>query len=89
MSQLIQELIGGVVERHVFSPWELELMLDLETCHVRRQSRPTVLRRYLKAMQQQLAEGHAIPVRLSLFLESEKRQPPAKRSRHAVRGIGA
>ena len=29
-SQLIQELIGGVIRRHIFSQWELDLLLDLQ-----------------------------------------------------------
>jgi hypothetical protein len=88
-TELIQELIGGVIQRHVFSRPELELMLDLETCQIRKSTRADVLRRYLKAVQQQFAEGAATPLRLSLFVQKEAQQRVAKRvSRRAAGGSG-
>lgn len=89
-TQLLQELIGGVVQRHVFSRPELELMLDLETCRLRKAARADLLRRYLKTVQQQFAEGCASPLRLSLFLHGETQQHIARAaSRRASRGISA
>src|ERR1700761_2421064 len=32
INQLIQDIIGGSVRRHTFTQWELELLLDLQTC---------------------------------------------------------
>src|SRR5438270_6223726 len=55
-NQLVQELISGTLQRHVFTQRELELLLDFQTCCIRKCARGDVLRRYLKAVQQHFAE---------------------------------
>lgn len=72
-NQLVQELISGTVQRHVFTQWELELLLDLQTCAIRKCARADVLRRYLKAVQQHFSEGASSLLRLSAFVEQESR----------------
>jgi len=72
-SQFVQELIGGVVRRHTFTRLELDLLLDLQNCGLRKSSRPEVLRRYLKAVQQQFASDASNPPRFSHFLEQYAR----------------
>jgi hypothetical protein len=77
-NQLIHELIGGAVQRNTFTQWELELLLDLQTCRIRKSSRPETLRRYLRAVQQHSAEcPDSPPLRLSDFMnrESARRTP--------------
>ncbi len=76
--QLVQELIGGVIRRHTFTQWELELLLDLQTSRIRKSSRPDVLRRYLRTVQQQNNQGALIPARLSNFLAAEVAQREAQ-----------
>jgi hypothetical protein len=87
-NQLVQELISGTVQRHVFTQWELELLLDLQICPIRKCSRADVLRRYLKAVQLQFAEDASTLLRLSAFVEQEGRHrtpsQPATRSQAAV-----
>lgn len=73
-NQLVQELISGTVQRHVFTQWELELLLDLQTCSIRKCARADVLRRYLKAVQQHFTNNTSDLLRLSAFLEHENRQ---------------
>ena len=87
-SQLVQELIGGATRRHTFSPWELELLFDLQACRIRKSSRADVLRRYLKAVQQQFTKEPSSPLlRLTHFVEREyrKRYRPAE----AAAAVGA
>jgi hypothetical protein len=72
-NQLVQELISGTVHRHVFTQWELELLLDLQICPIRKCSRADVLRRYLKAVQLHFAEDASTLLRLSAFVEKEGR----------------
>lgn len=69
-SQLVQELIHGSVRRHTFTKNELELLFDLKHSRLRKSSRPEVLRRYLRAVQQQW-NVHGVALRLSTFLEQE------------------
>ncbi|MBV8549997.1 MAG: hypothetical protein JOY54_01765 [Acidobacteriaceae bacterium] len=70
--QLIQELIGGTVRRHTFTQWELDLLFDIQLSRLRKSSRPDVLRRYLRAVSQTLAQGAESPPRLAQFLEAER-----------------
>jgi hypothetical protein len=74
INQLIQDIIGGTAQRHTFTQWELELLLDLQTCGVRKSARPELLRRYVKAVQQQFAQGSLGPMRLSAFLDKENQK---------------
>jgi hypothetical protein len=75
--QLIQELMGGAIRRHTFSQWELDLLLDLQLLRLRKSSRANALRRYLRAVQEQHAQGAVAPQRLSLFMASEMLQRAA------------
>lgn len=79
-NQLVQELISGTVQRHVFTQWELELLLDLQTCSIRKCARADVLRRYLKAVQQHFTGDASNLLRLSAFVEQENQQRTSTRS---------
>jgi hypothetical protein len=80
-SQLIQQIIAGTVRRNVFSQWEMRLMLDLQHARIRKTSRPEILRRYLKAVEQQHTAGAPMPLRFSNFFESD---PRARRSTQPI-----
>jgi hypothetical protein len=77
LNQLVHEIIGGSVRRNTFTQWELELLLDLQTCRVRKSSRSEVLRSYLRAVQQHFADGEMDPLRLSTFLDGQNRRSRA------------
>ncbi len=74
LNQLVEEIIGGTVRRHTFTQWELELLLDLQMCRVRKSARGEVLRRYVRAVQQHFAQGAVEPLRLAAFLEQESQR---------------
>ena len=74
MSQFVHEVITGSVRRNTFTQWELELLLDLQASRVRKGSRPEVLKRYLRAVQQDAAQGSSDLLRLSVFLARENAQ---------------
>jgi hypothetical protein len=69
--RLVQDLISGVVRRHTFSQWELEFLLDLQNSRLRKSSRSSVLRKYLRTVHQHFIEGATHPPRLYEFLERE------------------
>ncbi|HEX4230660.1 MAG TPA: hypothetical protein VHZ07_18435 [Bryobacteraceae bacterium] len=71
-NQLIQDLIGGSLRRHTFRAWEMELLVDLARCGVRRPSRINMLRRYQKAVQARFSGGDQTPLRLAEFLDQEQ-----------------
>ena len=68
-NRLIRELLQGKINRNTFRPWEVELLLDIENCHVKESFKESVLRRYQKAVQRQLDRGAATPMKLSEFLQ--------------------
>jgi hypothetical protein len=76
-SQLIQDLMGGAIRRHMFSQWELDLLLDLQLLRLRKSSRTNALRRYLRVVQTQRAQGAVTPPRLSRFMAAETLQRAA------------
>ncbi len=67
-NRLIRELLRGQINRNTFRPWEVELLLDIESCALRESSREGTLKRYQKAVQRQLGRGVARPMKLSEFL---------------------
>lgn len=73
-NELVQEVIGGAVSRHTFNQWQIELLLDLQSCRVRKSARPNLLRNYLKEVHQGFAEGASTPLRFSSFMERHRRR---------------
>src|SRR4029077_17973293 len=75
-NRLIQELLRGNMHRNTFRPWEVELLLDIETCDLRESSKRETLRRYQRAVHRHMEKGARLPLKLSEYLEAVK----AKRS---------
>ena len=66
--RLMGELQRGAISRNDFQPWEVELLLDIETCQVERRRRIEILRQYQRAVERQLDSGPGPPMKLSEFL---------------------
>ena len=67
-NRLIQELLRGNINRNTFRPWEIEILLDIESCDLRDFSKRDILKRYQKAVQRQMEKGAPTPMKLSEFL---------------------
>jgi hypothetical protein len=75
--RLMREIENGELLRNSFYPWEVELIVDLEQCHLRA-NRRRLLRRYQKAAMRGLEAGAQRPLRLSEYLaRSRSRRPRA------------
>jgi hypothetical protein len=68
-NRLIAELLSGNM-RHVFRPWEIQILLDIDRCNVRTGLLHETLRQYRKAVQRQMEKGPGPPMLLSQYLES-------------------
>jgi hypothetical protein len=79
-NRLITELMRGVTARNSFLPWEVEILLDIETCELDRRRRMDTLRQYQRAVERQMQTGPGPPMKLSEFLEVRAR----KREQSAV-----
>ncbi len=66
--RLMAEVHSGVARRNNFEPWEIEILLDLQSCHFSRRRWPHLLQRYQKAVQRQLENGVGPPPTLSQYL---------------------
>lgn len=85
--RLIAELLGGKTGRNSFLPWELDILLDMETCQFERRRRKEILRQYQRAVTKQMQRGPGPPMKLSGFLriraERAATRPPRRQSRAA------
>lgn len=71
-NRLIRELLRGTMTRNTFRPWEIQLLLDIESCGLRKSSRRDILLRYQKAVQRQMENGARFPMKLSEYLETTR-----------------
>src|ERR1700744_720779 len=77
-NRLIQELLRGNMHRNTFRPWEIELLLDIESCNLRESSKRETLRRYQKAVQRHMEKGARLPLKLSEYREAVKTKRAAQ-----------
>lgn len=73
-NRLINELAKGATARNSFQPWEIDLLLDIETCELERRRRLETLRQYQRAVERQMQTGAGPPMKLSEFLELRARR---------------
>ncbi len=73
-NKLIQELLRGCITRNTFRPWEIEILLDIESCDLRDAARRETLRRYQRAVQRNIEKGARRPLKLSEYLEQRSRK---------------
>ncbi len=71
-NRLIREMLQGRTSRQSFQPWEVDLLLDIESCQIKESARERVLRRYQQAVQRQIERGGTVPMKLSEFLASKR-----------------
>lgn len=75
-NRLIGELLRGNMNRNTFRPWEIELLLDIESCNLRASSKREILRRYQRAVQRHMEKGARLPLKLSEYIEAAKAKRP-------------
>lgn len=66
--RLMGELLRGEMNRNSFEPWEIDLLIDFETCQLPSRRRLEILRQYQRAVERQLEIGPGPPIKLSHFL---------------------
>jgi len=79
-NRLIQELLDGDFRRNTFRPWEVELLLDIESCDLGGQNRREMLRRYQRAVRRHMERGGAAPFKLSEYLSRLRARRLARRA---------
>lgn len=79
--RLMAEVMKGGTRRNTFLPWELEILLDMETCDLERRRRLEILRQYMRAVVRQLEFGPGPPMKLSEFLRRRAERATTLRGR--------
>ena len=72
-NHLMREIERGSVNRNCFQPWEVELLVDLDSCNLPGQRKWETLRRYQKAFRRRIERGATTPLKLSEYLQKQKR----------------
>ncbi len=74
-NKLMQELLRGKMQRNTFQQWEVELLLDIESCELRESNRREILRRYQRAANKYVDRGGRTLLKLSEYLDKKHRLP--------------
>jgi hypothetical protein len=72
--RLVRDLQGRTITRNDFEPWEVDILLDIESCQLERGRREETLQHYQRAVEQQLETGTGPPMKLSEFLKLRARR---------------
>jgi hypothetical protein len=67
-NRLMQNLLQGKLDRNAFNRWEVDLLVDIESCAMRPSEKRRTLMRYQKAVTKQLEHGASQPFRLAEYL---------------------
>ena len=67
--RLMNDLARSTVTRNCFQRWEIDLLLDIQTCQLSPSARREVFARYRRAVERQFEKGAEAPLKLSEFLE--------------------
>ena len=76
-NRLITELRRGAIVRTTFQPWEVDILLDIESCQLQPKRKREVLQQYQRAVGKQLEMGPGPPMKLSEFLQSKITRRPS------------
>jgi hypothetical protein len=79
--RLIGELLRGEMNRNSFAHWEIDLLLDFDTCQLPSRRRLEILRQYHRAVERQMQSGPGPPMKLSHFLILREQRRNALRER--------
>jgi len=74
-NKLIQEILRGRLNRNTFYPWEIEILLDIDSCDLGDMNRRELLKRYQKAANRYYEQGGRTLLKLSEYLAKKHRQP--------------
>lgn len=76
--RLVTELIRGGTKRNSFQPWEVEILVDIETCDIDPKRRIGTLRQYVREVRRQLDTGPGPPMKFSEFLQRRRTRRPSR-----------
>ncbi len=66
---LMSEVLQGDLRRSKFRSWEIDILLDIESCELRGSAKREVIEAYQKTAQAGLQKGAPFPLRFSEYLK--------------------
>lgn len=75
--RLITELVRRNVKRTTFQPWEVDLLVDIESCSLEPNRHITILRQYERAVTRQIESAGGLPIKLSEYLQRNRTRRPS------------
>jgi hypothetical protein len=80
---LMGAVLGSGVRRSNYQPWEIEILLDIESCRLHGIDKRKVLSEYHNVVQAELEDGAQLPIRFAEYLarreQSRMQRKPANR----------
>ena len=76
LDAIIAELAAGEFRRTTFEPWEIEVLLDIQSCQAEDVNKRELLRRYQRAAHRWLELGGRTVLLLSDYLARRHRRAP-------------
>jgi hypothetical protein len=67
-NRLMRDLEQGETKRNSFYPWEVELLLELDSIDWNAPGQRKILDRYRRAVERRLADGESMPLKFSEYL---------------------
>lgn len=67
-NRLMSELTRGATARNSFTRWEIDLLLDIQSCELEPRRRSEIMHQYQRAVERQMETGPGPPMKLSEFL---------------------
>ena len=64
-----RNICDGDIRRNSFRPWEIDILIGIESCDFGDVSKQNMLRRYQNAVRRQMEKGARLPLRLSEYME--------------------
>jgi hypothetical protein len=72
--RLLGELFRGATIRNCFQQWEVDILVDIQTCELPHRRRLEILRQYQRAVERQMEIGPGPPMKLSEYLARRSRR---------------
>jgi len=66
--RLLAGVMRGALARNAFQPWEVDILVDMTSCHLDGRRRADILTQYRNAVSRQMRRGPGPPMKLSQFL---------------------
>lgn len=66
---VMAEVLQGEMSRSKFQHWEIDILLDIADCNLRRSAKRKILQEYQNIVEAELKKGASLPLKFSKYVE--------------------